>query len=257
MYLLIQSNVHKNPDFDLIYPVLDELAIAYEKIALTSDITELTIQPNRNDVFVYGSVKLAMLAQKNSHWYPGSFYGGNHLFEVNSRYYQDHLLNYTTHVAAFADDLNWQPGEEKFIKPFNVAKIFTGKVFSKEKWQIFVENHLTHSSHPLLNAHTQIQVSQPRDIIKEARLWIVAGQIVEAVYYRILKPIEFESQVTEDGIEFAKQMINIFNVAEAFVMDICLTDIGWKIVEVNCINSAGFFPNTDIKKIFKALNNHF
>lgn len=85
MYVLIQSNIHKDPDFDRIYPILDELKIPFEKINLTSSITKLEILENRNDVFVYGSVKLAMLGKQNSDWNPGSFYGGNHLFEINSK----------------------------------------------------------------------------------------------------------------------------------------------------------------------------
>lgn len=128
---------------------------------------------------------------------------------------------------------------------------------SKIKWETFVENNLQNPSNPLINEKSFVQISIPRDIIKEARLWIVGGKIIEAVYYKILKEIPFEENVEKKGIEFAEKMISIFNVAEAFVMDICLTDIGWKIVEINCINSAGFFPNADVKKIFKELNNYF
>jgi hypothetical protein len=51
-------------------------------------------------------------------------------------------------------------------------------------------------------------------------------------------------------------MIQLFNLEEAFVMDICLTDEGWKIVEINCINSS-FYPNTNVKSIIKALNIYF
>jgi hypothetical protein len=257
MYILIQSNIHKDPDFDRIYPVLEELEIPFEKIDLNSTIKKLEISENRNDVFVYGSVKLAMLGKENSDWKPGSFYGENHLFEVNSNFYKDNLLNYQTGVKEISEKLEWQNQEQKFIKPYKVAKLFTGNVFTKTKWEDFVENSLLNTTNPLLNANSLVQISIPRDIIKEARLWIVGGKIIEAVYYRILKNIPFEESVDKEGIEFAKKMISIFNVAEAFVMDICLTDIGWKIVEVNCINSAGFFPNTDIRKIFKGLNDYF
>ena len=65
MYILIQSNIHKDPDFDRIYPILEELKIPYEKIDLISTINKLEIKENRDDVFVYGSVKLAMLAKEN------------------------------------------------------------------------------------------------------------------------------------------------------------------------------------------------
>lgn len=257
MYVLIQSNINIDPNFEKIYPILDELKIPFEKINLNSSITKLEISQNRNDVFVYGSVKLAMLAKENADWKPGSFYGGNHLFELNSKFYKDNLLNYHTEVKAFSEKLEWKHQEQKFIKPYKVAKLFTGKVFTKIKWENFVENSLQNLSNPLINKKALVQISIPRNIIKEARLWIVGGKIIEAVYYKISKNIPFEENVEKSGIEFAENMISIFTVAEAFVMDICLTDIGWKIVEINCINSAGFFPNTNVKKIFKVLDKHF
>ncbi|MBL7706140.1 MAG: ATP-grasp domain-containing protein [Taibaiella sp.] len=258
MYILIQSNLNNNnSDFDKIYAILDELKIPFEKIALTDEHARVSIAANRNDVFVYGSVKLAMLGKENTKWYPGSFYGGNHLFEVYAPYYKEHLLNYHTEIKAFGELLNWEAEEQKFIKPYRFAKLFTGKVFSRIKWEDFVDNSLKKRSNDLFNAQSLVQVSIPRTITKEARLWIVDGQIVDAVYYKILKDIPFEATVAPEGIRFAEQMISIFNVAPAFVMDICLTDIGWKIVEINCINSAGFYPNTDIKKVFLSLRDHF
>lgn len=257
MYVLIQSNIDNAPDFERIYPVLDELEIPFEKINLTSSITKLEISEKRTDVFVYGSVKLAMLGRENINWNPGSFYGGNHLFEVNSKFYKDNLLNYLTEIKPISEKLDWGNQEQKFIKPYQFAKLFTGRVFTRAKWEDFVESSLQNPHSPLMNETSLVQISVPRELIKEARLWIVGGKIVEAVYYKILKDIPFEERVEEEGIEFAERMISIFNVAEAFVMDICLTDIGWKIVEVNCINSAGFYPNTNIGKIFKALDNHF
>jgi ATP-grasp domain, R2K clade family 3 len=257
MYILIQSNLTKNPEYDKIYPILEELHIPFEKIELNSSITRLEISQNRNDVFVYGSVKLAMLGKENTHWRPGSFYGGNHLFEVYAQFYKEHVLNYRTEVKSFSDKLNWADQEQKFIKPYKIAKLFTGNIFTKIKWEDFVENSLKNPHNPLLDENSLVQISIPREIIKEARLWIVGGEIVEAIYYKILADIPYEESVEKEGIEFARQMISIFNVAEAFVMDICLTDIGWKIVEINCINSAGFYPNTHIEKIFKALDAYY
>ncbi len=236
---------------------MDELNITFEKIDLTASHTKLEISQNRNDVFVYGSVRLAMLGKENVEWNPGSFYGGNHLSEVNSQFYQDNLLNYQTEVKEFSEKLEWKDQEQKFIKPYKFAKLFTGNIFTKIKWENFVENSLQDPNNTLLKENSLVQISIPRDIIKEARLWIVGEKVVEAVYYNIIKDIPYEEHVEKEGIEFAERIVSIFNVAAAFVMDICLTDIGWKIVEINCINSAGFFPNVDVKKIFKALSDHF
>jgi hypothetical protein len=51
-------------------------------------------------------------------------------------------------------------------------------------------------------------------------------------------------------------MVDRFQVADAFVIDVCLTDNGWKVIECNCINSAGFY-DADIQKIIISLENFY
>lgn len=257
MYFLLQSNIKGDTDFDKVIEVLDELNLDYETIELDRSIEKVQVKADRNDVFVFGSVKLARLAKTNTNWYPGSFYGGNHLFEIYSKFYKDNLLNYQTQVFKFGDTIEWAENEQKFIKPYKDAKIFTGKVFTRIKWQNFVDESVINPKTPLLTKDSLVQASAPQDIIKEARLWVVGKQVVADVYYRFHKDITFESEVSSDGLEFAKSMIDTFNVAEGFVMDICLTFSGWKIVEINCINSAGFYPNLNVKSLIKALNIYF
>ena len=60
-----------------------------------------------------------------------------------------------------------------------------------------------------------------------------------------------------EAIAFARNMIAAYQPAEAFVLDICLTYDAWKVVEVNCINSAGFYPNLNIKALLKAIDLYF
>jgi hypothetical protein len=69
---------------------------------------------------------------------PGSFYGGNHLYEVYSKYYGENLLNHKVSVHKISEELIWKKDELKFIKPYNEAKIFTGKVFNETEWKDFV-----------------------------------------------------------------------------------------------------------------------
>lgn len=257
MYFLVQSNIYSDPDHYKMVEALEELQLEYETIDLKLETELIRINQMRNDVFVYGSVRLARLTKTNEDWYPGSFYGGNHLIENYSKFYGNNLLNNDIKVFKFSDKLHWEKEELKFIKPYKEAKIFTGKVFTKTSWEDFVNETFLNPKTPLLNENTLIQHSTPQQIIKEARLWIIDNQIVEAVYYRFNQNIPFENEVSIEGLEFAKNMINLFKVAEAYVMDICLTNFGWKIVEINCINSAGFFPNVNVKKLVRALNIYF
>ncbi|MGH1335395.1 MAG: ATP-grasp domain-containing protein [Aureispira sp.] len=153
----------------------------------------------------------------------------------------------------FRTPITWQEGEQKFIKPYKEAKIFTGKVFTKLKWEDFVARILADPPTPLLHKDALVQASTPQRIYKEARLWIVGDQVVDAVYYKFHGDVTYEAQVAPEGMAFAKKMLEIFSVAPAFVLDICLTTEGWKIVEVNCINSAGFYPTSNVKSVVRAL----
>ena len=51
-------------------------------------------------------------------------------------------------------------------------------------------------------------------------------------------------------------MVDIYQPAEAFVIDVCLVEDDWKIVEINCINAAGFYL-CDIQKLITELEYYF
>ncbi|MFK7972837.1 MAG: ATP-grasp domain-containing protein, partial [Bacteroidia bacterium] len=65
--------------------------------------------------------------------------------------------------------------------------------------------------------------------------------MVTSSYYRFHGDVEFEEHAAAEGLAFAQHMAGLYNVADAYVMDIAMTMDGWKIMEVNCINSAGFY----------------
>ena len=256
MFFLVQANVYLNPDHYRIFDALEELNIDHSVINIPPAAEKIDFETDRKDVFVYGSVTIARLAKQKTHWSPGSFYGGNHLYEVYSEYYGAHLLNHEVMVCKISEELIWGEGEMKFIKPYDEAKIFTGRVFNEKEWKDFVFEALENSFNRI-TVNSVTQASKAKRIIKEARLWIVDGQIIDAGYYKFNDQAPFEEKVSEDGLDFAREMLRLFNLEKAFVMDICLTDEGWKIVEINCINSSGFYPNTNVKSIIRALNVYF
>lgn len=254
MYYLIQKNIFQDPRYDEIFHVMDKLQLDYEQVTFKPESDDFDIQTNRKDIFVYGSVKLAKVATKYP-WAPGSFYGGNHEFEQYSKGYGEHTINYDSYLCRLEDKIDWIKDTDLFIKPSEDAKVFTGKIFNESEWEDFVYNSLNDSRNERLTKATKVQVSKPFSLIKEVRVWIVDNQIVTSSYYRFHGDVEYEENVAEEGIEFAGKMVEIYKVADAYVMDIGLTYDGWKIIEVNCINSAGFYKG-DVMKIVLALE-HF
>ncbi len=255
MYYLIQKNVFRDPRYDEIFAVMKELHLEYEQVEFKPNSLDFDLQTDRKDIFVYGSVKLAKVTA-DFDWNPGSFYGNNHEFEKYIKGYGENAINYNSQIVNFNHELDWSLDSELFIKPSQDAKIFTGKVFKEIEWQNFVYNKLNDPNERRVNEATKIQVSPSYHLMKEARVWIVGRRVVTSSYYRFHGNIDFEESVAIEGLDFAQKMAEHFNVADAYVMDIALTLDGWKIMEVNCINSAGFYKG-DVKAIVEALESFF
>lgn len=230
---------------------MEALELPYEEIQFYPNSTIFDVNTYRKDIFVYGSVKLAKVATQFD-WKPGSYYGNNHEYEKYSVGYGNNILNFGSIICAFNDKFDWNNGESLFIKPSRDAKVFTGKVFSKPEWEDFVYNTLNNKENKRIKESTLIQVAKAHKIIKEARIWIVNKQVVTSSYYMFHGDVDYEENVSDEGLNFAKQMAETYDVADAYVMDIGKTYEGWKIMEVNCINSAGFYK-ADVKNIVLAL----
>ena len=51
-------------------------------------------------------------------------------------------------------------------------------------------------------------------------------------------------------------MIKIYQLADSFVMDVCLTDGEWKIIECGCINCAGLYK-ANIPKLLMSIEDFY
>lgn len=251
MYYLIQKNVFQDPRYDQIFRVMEELDLEYETVEFKPNSNEFDVKTRRKDIFVYGSVKLAKVAA-GFDWVPGSFYGGNHEVEQYVKGFRENALNYGSYACKITDELDWSENARLFIKPATEAKVFTGKVFYEPEWKDFVYYALNDPNQQRIHNNTQIRVARPYELLKEARVWIVGEKVITSSYYKFHGDIEFEENVPEEGLNFAREMARVYQVADAYVMDIGFTLDGWKIMEVNCINSAGFYKG-EVKKIIQAL----
>lgn len=249
MFYVIQENVFREENYNKIFDVMKRLKLPYEILRFDKNGDFNPLMNRRKDVFVFGSVRAARLAC-DKEWTPGSFYGKNHDFQIYKDYYKKNLLNYDSLLKDIADPIVWEPNEVKFIRPTKDSKVFNGKLYSKVKWEDTVQ--MVKEKYLGVMPPVTIQVSSPKKIYKEARIWIVDGKIVTSSYYKFGDNVAWTEDVEPEGLEFAQRMADLYKVAKAFVMDICLTPDGWKIVEINCINCSGFYRG-DLQKLVMAL----
>lgn len=252
MYYVIQENTFREENFYVLINTLERLNIQYEIVKVLPFIEDFEFETDRKDVFCFGSVKMSRLARKYN-WYPGSQMNDNHDYRVYSKYYKNNLLNYDSKVQRFGDDIS---EDLFFARPCEDTKTFTGKVFNKEEWLQFRNEFYKRGWESSLNDNTEIQVSTPKFITKEFRFWIVGGEVITGSLYRMGNWTARSEYVDDGALEFCKNMVKIYQLAEAFVMDICEVLVNdkpeYKIVECGCFNSAGFYK-ADMYKMIEAL----
>ncbi len=192
---------------------------------------------------------------KDYKWSPGSFLNDNHDYRIYSQYYKENMLNWDSKILQFGDKFE-APGYLFFARPCEDTKTFTGQVFTKESWDEFVQYHLTNGHTTTLCATTSIQVCSLKDIQREIRCWVVKGKVVTASQYRINEKTIY-SECTEPFIlDYAQSMVDLYCPADAFIIDIAMVDDKLKIVEINCINCAGFY-DCNLQKLVEKLEDNF
>ena len=274
MHYIIQENVFREAHYDRLEGALKRLGLPYTTVRLfpfIDRIVSLDDIPVDNDfnvddlpavkfkwdepVFCFGAIKMARIA-RDSKWKPGSMMNSNHDYMVYKNHWNAQLLNHDSKIFKLGDDFGWSDDEVKFIRPTEDTKSFTGQTFTKIEWEEKIQNYLHNYRSDVFNEETLVQVGTPKDIYKEIRCWVVNGKIITASTYRVANEFNINGTVFPEELEYAQSMVDLFQLAEAFVIDICVTDNGFKIVEAGCINCAGFY-NADLLKVICAIEDHF
>lgn len=224
------------------------------------DVEEPYIDDNQK-VIVCGATTLNRIA-KSRNWYPGTYLNDNFEFEIwRDGFGEENILNadsYITNVkyAWYTYDLYLDNGEDEsvFVRPTDDSKAFAGMVMTRiefEKWHTNLENVEEVEFQPL-HQNTQISICSVKNILAEYRCFVVDGKVVTGSLYKRGKVVISDSIVDDEIIDFAQNMVDKWQPAKAFVIDIADTDKGLKVIEINNINSAGFYE-CDVQKIIMAL----
>lgn len=250
MLFLIQENLFREEHYNTLIETMQKYGFDYRIVSVKENIENIDGIDTKN-VFCFGSIRMARLA-KDMGWYPGSFMNENHDYEIYSKQYGlENMLNGDSLITNFSDSLDFSNGN-LFIRPTKDTKVFTGQVYNRSDWEDFVEYALYNNHHSLLNGDTTIQVSVPKNIQQEVRCWVVKGKIITSSYYRLGQMFYIAECTDEYILDYAQKMVDIYQPADSFVIDIGLVEGEPKIVEINCINCSGFYK-LDITKLINSL----
>jgi hypothetical protein len=207
--------------------------------------------PASDRVICMGSYAMRHYSKKKN-WNPGVFDLEPHDFMVQLHHWGDAMLNADSEVAAFGEV---RFDGEKFVRPVDDTKAFTGAVFEWaefEDWQHRVVA-LGEDIGSSLTSRTMVQVSSPKAIRQEVRCWVVEGKVVTASIYRMGQRVYYSDQVGGRFLDFAGELAARWSPERAFCLDVCEAVDGLRVVEINTINSAGFYA-ADMQKLVMALD---
>ncbi|MEL7184111.1 MAG: ATP-grasp domain-containing protein, partial [Pseudomonadota bacterium] len=150
-----------------------------------------------------------------------------------------------------ADDRPW------FLRPTDDSKEIAGGVKSgreiveiAQKVLALPEDDLPRGS---LNHQSELMLCPPAHINAEWRLWVVDDVVVTWSLYRFGPRVVYRPEIDDDALAFARDLVAANpRYAPAYVMDVCRTTDGLRMLETNCLNAAGFYA-ADLNKLVMAL----
>ncbi|MFZ5441693.1 MAG: ATP-grasp domain-containing protein [Myxococcota bacterium] len=194
-------------------------------------------------------------AARRAGWQPGVFDLFEQDFPKQLAHWGEHLLNARSRVCRFGEV---RLDGATFLRPVQDTKSFAGRVFSPaefEPWQRAVCARGDDGG-STLRADTLVQLSPPQLIHAEYRCWVVQGRVVTHSLYKRRAQVFSSPEVARHIDAFAEARTREWAPHEAFVMDVCETPDGLRIVEVNTLNSAGFYA-ADVQRLVMALDDAF
>ena len=247
-------------DTEKLAGALDRLGISYTWHKVVPFVGTLDPEPEIEDpnaVVLFGSYTLWRYAQREGltpgvfkirpfvheePWHPYLLNGADALF-LCLRDIPEHLPK---------DDRQW------FMRPVDDSKEYPGKVCHTSEIIAVAQRVLALDPDDIprgsLCHDTELMLTQPVRILKEWRIWIVNDVIRTVSLYKEGSRVIYRPEIDQDAAEFAEQMVRLNpGYARAYVMDICRTETGLKILETNCINAAGFYA-ADLLKLADAIH---
>lgn len=258
MHWILQDNLFNEQAYQTLLDTLVRFDISHSIHKVIPFVGELLPEPNidHKNVICMGSYSLRHAA-KRYEWNPGVFDLEPMNFEVQLEHWGDHMLNRDSVVSKFRDAIF--PEDDMFIRPIEDSKVFAGKVMSKEefeKWQHSIVALKEDYGQGETFGDTLIQVSPIKQIYAEYRFWIVNQKIVTSSLYKRGNKVMYSSDVDAHVYKYVNDILRtklqqqditlgITNKGwaphEAFVLDVCETSEGMKVVEINTLNSCGFY----------------
>jgi len=253
MHWILQNNIFSETGWDTLLATLQRFGIAHSTHKVVPFVGELEPAPQlgHKNVICFGSYSMRHVARREA-WTPGVFDLFEQDFQLQMKHWGAHMLNACSVVTTFADAQF--TADDMFVRPVNDSKYFAGRMFQREEFVEWQEKvcKLELDDGSSLTPQTLIQLAQPIVIHAEYRFWVVKGQVVTSSLYKRGDRVIYSSEVDDRLAQYVRERIAEWMPLDSFVIDVCDTAQGMRIVEINTLNAAGFYA-ADVQRLVVAL----
>lgn len=257
MHWILQDGFFSETGWSALIQTLERFSIDYSIHEVIPTVGELIPQPalDHKNVICIGSYSMRHAAAKQG-WVPGVFDLLTQDFQQQHLHWGRYLLNFDAIVCALEDAKFTEA--QMFVRPTIDSKAFSGRVFTSEEFAVWQRTVCDGSASrgARLTPKTEILLSQPVLIYAEYRFWIVKGEITARSLYKRGNQVIYTSEVDERLSGFVAERIQEWSPHETFVIDVCDTADGIKIVEINTLNSSGFYA-ANVQRLVLALEDAY
>lgn len=254
MHWILQNNVYNEAGFAELVGALEQHGLPYSLHKVIPFVGDLDPEPVLLDerAVVMGSYTLAQAAERRG-WSPGAWME-NLDFSIQRAHWGAAMLNHDAEVLPIGEVAERR--EPFFLRPVTDTKSFAGGIHD---WPSFVAwrerlEGLSPEDAPTVWLDTPVMVCRMKEISSETRIWIIDGHVATASGYKVGSIVRSSPPALVDRriLDFATARATEWSPNRAYVMDIAETPEGLKIVEVNNLNSAGWYK-ADLSALVLAL----
>jgi len=239
---------------------LDRLKIPYSWHKVVPFIGELVPEPDVRDplaVVMFGSYSLWRYAQAKG-LHPGVFRIAPF---VHEKPWQSFMLNGPDAIFLLIREIEAKlpdDGRHWFIRPVADSKELAGTVRAASEIRETSRKVMALDADEIPNGSlcpdTLMMLTPPVRIFKEWRIWIVNGFVVTYSLYKEGMRVRYRHDIDEDALQFAQTLAGLNKgYSPTYVMDICRTEEGLRLLETNCLNTAGFY-GADLARLAEVID---
>jgi hypothetical protein len=254
---IVQSNLIKEDILESIQDATKKLGYSCVplKIIPFSDSLEFGpdfgFQPPPGKLIPYGSTSMIKMFAKSNWNKDGFFFNEENL--RTSKWIKElgtRMLNHDAQVVTLSEAFKIKEGWF-FMKPDNDLKDFSGSQVSAEG----IEKFYNQVSAGGFTFGTDIKVvlCPLKNTGWEFRLFMVEDQVISSSSYKLKEMLRQDKRVSHEVLQFAQETVRTWRPDSVYVMDICETNEGLKVVEFNCFNASGFY-SCDVEAVVKAVS---